>query len=210
MGCTGSDLRKNEVRAAGPAEKLAQEGMVLLKERGRKAAVNTAGSGHLLRAGRMRLVRELFSGRFRPKQSVELGEIATEYKLDNESVLKVFAEFQALGMVRLSENFSAIVRSRHPEETQEAYEIWAAIEEIAGRIAASVLKGYTAELQSELVAMRAAVAGGDLDAYVEHDVKFHRCIIKAAQNDVLLRVWDALAIDLRICAMVRRIPKDVP
>jgi DNA-binding GntR family transcriptional regulator/AraC-like DNA-binding protein len=156
------------------------------------------------------LARELFDGRFRPKQSVKLREIAIEYELDNESVLKVFAEFQALGMVMLSENFSAIVRSPRPEETQEAYEIWAAIEEIAGRIAASVLKGYTVELQNELTAMRAAVARGDLDAYVEHDVKFHRSIIKAAQNDVLLRVWDALAIDLRICAVVRSISKDVP
>jgi DNA-binding GntR family transcriptional regulator/AraC-like DNA-binding protein len=156
------------------------------------------------------LARELFDGRFRPKQSVKLREIAIEYELDNASVLKVFAEFQALGMVTLSENFSAIVRSPYPEETQEAYEIWAAIEEIAGRIAASVLKGYTIELQNELAAMRAAVAGGDLDMYVEHDVKFHRSIIKAAQNDVLLRVWDALAIDLRIGAVVRSISKDVP
>jgi hypothetical protein len=108
-------------------------------------------------------------------------------------------------MVTLSENSSAIVRSPNPEETQEAGEIRAATEELAGRAAATVLKGYTAELQDELAAMRAMVARGDLVAFLEHDVKFHRDIVKASQNDVLLRVWDTLAFDLRIRAELGKV-----
>jgi DNA-binding GntR family transcriptional regulator/AraC-like DNA-binding protein len=156
------------------------------------------------------LATELFNGRFQPSQSVQLREIAAEFELDDEAVLKTFAEFQALGMVRLSENSSAIVRSANPEETQEAYEIRAATEEIAGRTAATVLKGYTAELQEELAAMRAAVARGDLDACAEHDVRFHKDILKASQNDLLIRVWDALAFDLRIRVAIGRVPEDLP
>ncbi len=182
--------------------------MVLLNKGDVKPVV--AGRRYQPGLGRTRLARELFSGRFGPRQSVKLREIAVEYELDDESVLKALAEFQALGMVKLSENSSAIVRSPHPEETQEAYEIWAAIEEIAGRIAATVLKGYTVELQTELTAMRAAVARGDLDAYAEHNVKFHRDILKASQNDVLLRVWDALAIDLRIRVAFGKLSNDLP
>jgi DNA-binding GntR family transcriptional regulator/AraC-like DNA-binding protein len=141
---------------------------------------------------------------------VRLREIAVEYELDNESVLKAFAEFQALGMVTLSGNSSAIVRSPIPKETQEAYEIRAATEEIAGRTAATVLKGYTAGLQNELAAMRTAVARGDLDACAEHDVKFHRNIVKASQNDALLRVWDTLGFDLRIRAAIGKVLEDLP
>jgi len=113
-------------------------------------------------------------------------------------------------MVTLLGKSSAIVQSAYPEETQEAYEIRAAIEEIAGRTAAAVLKGYTAELQYELTAMRAAVARGDLDACAEHDVKFHRSILKASQNGVLLRVWDTLAFDLRIRAAIGKVSKELP
>jgi DNA-binding GntR family transcriptional regulator len=138
--------------------------------------------------GRAQLVRELLGGRYRPGQSVQLREVGEEYKLDHDSVLKTFAEFQALGMVTLSGNFSAIVRSPNPKEMQEAYEIRAAMEEIAGRTAAESLKGNTAGLQNELEAMRAAVRDGNLDAYAEHDVKFHRSILKASPNEVLLRV----------------------
>src|SRR5258708_26957966 len=73
--------------------------------------------------GRTRLARELFGGRYRPGQSVQLREVAEEYKLDNDSVLKGFAEFQALGMSTLSGDFSAIVHDPKPRGLQEAYEV---------------------------------------------------------------------------------------
>ncbi len=184
--------------------------MVSLNNGGSQAVVAVAGNGQQPGSGRRRLAKELFSGRFQTRQPVQLREIAVEYELDNESVLKAFAEFQALGMVTLSGNSSAIVGSPIPKETREAYEIRAATEEIAGRTAALVLKGYTAGLQNELAAMRAAVANGDLDACAEHDVKFHRNILKASQNDVLLRVWDTLGFDLRIRAAMGRVSRDLP
>ena len=184
--------------------------MAVLNEEHTKTVVGATGAGYLPGLGRVRVARELFRGRFRPRQSVQLREIASEYQLDHESVLKIFADFQALGMVTLSGNLSAIVRSPDPQETEEAYQIRAAIEEIAGRTAASVLKGYTAELRNLLSLMRVAVADGDLDAFAEHDVEFHRNIVRASQNDVLLRVWDALAVDLRVRAVIGKLSKYLP
>jgi DNA-binding GntR family transcriptional regulator/AraC-like DNA-binding protein len=157
--------------------------------------------------GRTRLARELFAGRFRPTETVKLREIAVEYDLQSEAVLQTFAELQAIGMVTLSGNGSAIIRTPDPEEMLEAYEVRAAIEEVAGRTAATVLKGYTAELRHQLAGMRAAADDSDLDACAEHDVAFHRAIIKASQNDVLLRTWDTLAVDLRIRAVIGKLSR---
>ena len=123
--------------------------MVLLNDRERKAIAGGAREVRPNGLTRARLAREIFSGRYRPGQSVQLREVAKEYGLDNDSVLKAFAEFQALGMVTLSGNRSAIVHSPNPKEMQEAYEIRAALEEIAGRTAAANLKGNTADLQNE-------------------------------------------------------------
>ena len=95
--------------------------------------------------------------------------------------------------------------SVNPKETQQAYEIRAALEEVGGRAAARVLKGNTAALRDELETMRAAFDRLDLDSFVEHDIAFHRNILEASQNEVLLRVWDSLAIDLRIRAAVGKI-----
>src|SRR5271166_3165430 len=73
--------------------------------------------------GRARLATELLSGRYRPEQSVRLREIAEKYKMDNDSVLRVFAEFQTLGLVTLSGGSSAIIHSPNAKEMHEAFEI---------------------------------------------------------------------------------------
>jgi hypothetical protein len=65
------------------------------------------------------LARELFSGRFRPTQTLQLREIAAEYELDEETVWKAFADFQAIGIVTLSEDLSVIVRSPNLAEMEE-------------------------------------------------------------------------------------------
>ena len=96
------------------------------------------------------------------------------------------------------------------KEMQDAYEIRAALEEVGGRAAARVLKGNTAALQRELEAMRAAFDRLDLDSFVEHDIAFHRHILDASQNEVLLRVWDSVAVDLWMRTLMGRISGDLP
>jgi len=97
-----------------------------------------------------------------------------------------------------------------PKEMQDAYEIRAALEEVGGRAAALALKGNTTTLQRELEAMRAAFDRLDLDSFVEHDIAFHRNILEASQNEVLLRVWDSLAVDSWMRALIGRISGDFP
>ena len=159
---------------------------------------------------RVRLAGEIFNGRYRPGQSVKLSEIAAQYHLGEDLVLKTFSEFQTLGMVTLLGESSAIIQSPKPKETQEAYEIRAALEEIAGRAAAPALKGNTAALRHELDAMRLAFRHRDLDSFGEHDATFHRTIVQAARNQVLLRVWESLAVDLRIRGALGKVSKDLP
>jgi serine phosphatase RsbU (regulator of sigma subunit) len=184
--------------------------MVLPNDGQRKRIVEVGRSGQLIASGRSRLAREIFSGRYQPGQSVQLREIADHYELDDESVLKTFAELQALGMVNLIGNSSAIIQSPNPKEMQEAYQVRAALEEIAGRTAAPTLKGKTTVLQNELNAMRTAVRDGNLDACAEHDARFHRGILAASGNDLLLRVWDTLGFDLRIRAAIGKVSKAMP
>jgi sigma-B regulation protein RsbU (phosphoserine phosphatase) len=97
-----------------------------------------------------------------------------------------------------------------PKEMQDAYEILATLEEVGGRAAARTLKGNTTTLQRELEAMRAASDRLDLDSFVEHDIAFHRKILEASQNEVLLRAWDSLAVDICMRALIGRISGDFP
>ena len=184
--------------------------MILVnRERGKTGSI-VGANGQLNELGRVRLARELFCGAYRPGQRVRLRDFAANYGLDNKAVLKIFTEFQSLGLLKLSGNFSAVVHSPNAKEMHEAYEIRAALEEIAGRTAAEALKDNTAELEKELDSMRSAVAAGDLDAYAEHDANFHQCILRASGNTILQRVWDTLAFDVRIRIAIGKVVKDLP
>ena len=184
--------------------------MILLNRETRKSTSMVGVNGHLNDLGRVRLTRELFCGRYRPGQRVRLREIAAKYGLDKHAVLKLFTEFQSLGLVTLSGNFAAVLHSPNVKEMHEAYEIRAGIEEIAGRTAAEVLKGNTGELQKELEAMRVALSTGDLDGCAEHDVNFHKAILQSSGNRNLLRVWEALVFDVRIRISISKVSKDLP
>ena len=93
---------------------------MFLKDGEREVVVRVADKGHLPGLGRARLARELFSGRFRPGQSLQIDRIAVEHGMDKESVLKTLAEFQALGMVTLANDFSASVNPPDPKAMQDA------------------------------------------------------------------------------------------
>jgi len=159
---------------------------------------------------RGRFVRELFNGRYRPGELLRLSNIAATYEIDDHALLNIFSECQSLGLLTLSNEKTATVCAPNLKEMQEAYEILAGLEEISGRTAATVFQGNTGRLRFELAAMRAALEERDLDACAEHDVRFHRTILRASQNEVLLRVWDALAVDLRIRATIGKVTQNLP
>jgi len=69
--------------------------MVSLNDGGRQAVVGVARQGYLTGSGRTRLATELFNGRFRSRKSVQLREIAVEFELDDESVLRACRCFRA-------------------------------------------------------------------------------------------------------------------
>ena len=184
--------------------------MILVNGERRKTVSIVGANGQLNELGRVRMARELFCGGYRPGQNVRLKDFAAKYGLDNKAVLKIFTEFQSLGFLKLSGNFSAVVHSPNSKEMQEAYEIRAALEEISGRTAAEALKGNTKELEKALTGLRSAVTTGDLDAYAEHEAKFHKCILKASGNTMLLHVWDTLAFDVRIRIAIEKLAKDLP
>jgi len=164
---------------------------------------------HVGKSARIRLSTDLLNGRYPQGNRLQLAKVAQDYDLDPGSAWGILTDLHALGMVTLAGPDAAIVRSPNPKEMHEAYQIRAALEEIGGRAAAHRLKGRTATLQREQEIMRAAVRNRDLDAYPEHDVIFHRTILETSENEVLLRVWDSLAFDIRIRAAIGKVASDL-
>ena len=161
-------------------------------------------------AARIRLSGELSESSYGLQRALDVMDVARKYEIDLSYAFQVLSDLQTLGMVTVGPKHSAIIRSHTPKEMQEAYEIRAALEEIGGRAAAKALKGNAGQLRRELEAMRAAVRASNLDAYVAHDVRFHRSILAASGNEILLRIWDTLLFDMRLRAVIGKVSRNLP
>src|SRR5258708_29720748 len=87
--------------------------------------VEEAKNGLAGKSVRVRLAGELSNNQSRVGESVKVHEIAAKYHLPEEAVLKIFAEFERLGMVTLSENGAAGFRPPPPLQMPGTYGITA-------------------------------------------------------------------------------------
>jgi DNA-binding GntR family transcriptional regulator len=113
-------------------------------------------------------------------------------------VREALSELQSLGFVVYEPYRGTRVRRITEEELAEIYPVRAALEELAAQEAASRLNGKVEELEREFEAMREAADRDDLQDLAAHDATFHRLIVEAAGNQVLLDTWRTLRVEARV------------
>ena len=74
---------------------------------------------------------------------------------------------------------------------------------VAARLAAPRLAEDIRPLEREVEALREATAAGDVDGQIKHSVEFHREIVRAAHNSVLLHTWESLGVEVWTALSVR-------
>jgi len=143
------------------------------------------------------LLERILSGTYRPGDRLVETRIAQELGTSQAPVREALRDLELLRFVESEPFRGARVRSVSPEELAEIYPVRAAVEELAAHEAAVRLGGRTDALERELAAMHRAAADGDLHRLVEHDVAFHRLIVEASGNSILLDVWCSLRVEAR-------------
>ena len=128
---------------------------------------------------------------------VEL-QIAQELGTSQAPVREALRELQSLGFVEHEPYRGTRVRRITEEELAEIYPVRAALEELAAQEAASRLDGKVGELEREFEAMREAAGRDDLQDLAAHDATFHRLIVEASGNKVLLDTWKTLRVEARV------------
>ena len=143
------------------------------------------------------LLERILEGEYAPGDRLVETRIAHELGTSQAPVREALRELAALRFVETEPFRSARVRAVSPLELAEAYPVRAALEELAASEAAGRMRGNVEELEDELEAMREAARDGDLRRQIAHDVAFHRKIVAAAGNQILLEVWSSLHIEAR-------------
>ena len=143
------------------------------------------------------LLERILRGDYQQGDRLIESQLAREFGVSQSPVREALRDLSAMRFVELEAFKGARVRRIESSEIAEVYPVRAALEELAGQLAAPFLKGNVGELEAIFRNMVEAAERGDMQSVVKMDAKFHRTIVEASQNRILAETWDSLMIESR-------------
>ncbi len=146
---------------------------------------------------RENLLDRIARGRLQPGDRVIEAQVASKMNVSSIPVREAIRELVAMGILQSAPHQGAWVRQVSLLETIQAFEVRSVLEPLAVASAASRLQGKCHKLRHVAKQIIDAARIRDFASFQHHNQVFHRAIVEASDNQVLLRVWDSLAFDVR-------------
>ncbi|MEW2636500.1 GntR family transcriptional regulator [Streptomyces sp. NPDC048389] len=152
---------------------------------------------------REHIVEGIVSGRWKPGERIVERRIATELEVSQTPVREALRELESLRLIESAPNKGVRVRNLTAADLEESYPVRAGLEQIAAELAAGRLAADCSALEPHVAALYEADASGDSAGQVRHTVAFHRELVRAAHNAVLLHTWEGLGIEVFTALSIR-------
>jgi DNA-binding GntR family transcriptional regulator len=170
--------------------------------------VNVAASAPLIRAGLSDQIREFIvdgitSGRWEPGERIVERRIATELGVSQGPVREALRQLETLRLIESVPNRGARVREFTEEDLGEIFPVRAGLEQTAAELALPRMAGRVETLERHSERLAEAARGGDTVAQIRHGIEFHREIVAASGNRLLIAVWESLRIEIWTTLSVR-------
>lgn len=149
------------------------------------------------------LVEGIVSGRWKPGERIVERRIAAELEVSQTPVREALRELEALRLIESVPNKGVRVRALTAADMEEIYPVRAGLEQMAAELAAPRLAEDVSALEPHVAALYEADAAGDGEAQVRHTVAFHRELVRASGNSVLLHTWESLGIEVWTALSIR-------
>lgn len=143
------------------------------------------------------LLRRILGGHYDPGERLVELRLAQEFGTSQGPVREALRDLEATGFVTSIPRRGTYVCEVMGEGLREIYTVRGALEEQATRIATARGTCDLSLLQREVDLMRESAVAGDTHGVIEHSVKFHRAVMEAAGNRLLLNIWQSLQIETR-------------
>jgi DNA-binding GntR family transcriptional regulator len=141
------------------------------------------------------ILDRILNGTYQPGARLVELQIARELGTSQTPVREALRGLEAARLVETKGYCGTRVRSVSAQEMSEAFYVRGALEEAAAGRAAKKMAGGAKILRTHLRAMLRAAKDNDQGAYTKGNLAFHRAIVEASGNRVLLQTWDGLAMD---------------
>ncbi|CAM5744590.1 hypothetical protein SALBM311S_02502 [Streptomyces alboniger] len=145
----------------------------------------------------------IVSGRWKPGERIVERRIATELEVSQTPVREALRELESLRLIESAPNKGVRVRNLTAADLEESYPVRAGLEAIAAELAAQKLAEDCSALEPHVTALYEADRKADGTGQVRHTVGFHRELVRAAGNSVLLHTWEGLGIEVFTALSIR-------
>ncbi|MEF2529515.1 MULTISPECIES: GntR family transcriptional regulator [Streptomyces] len=152
---------------------------------------------------REHIVEGIVSGRWKPGERIVERRIAVELEVSQTPVREALRELETLRLIESAPNKGVRVRNLSAADLEEIYPVRAGLEQIAAELAAPRLAEDCSALEPHVAALWEADRLEDGTAQVRHTVGFHREMVRAAGNSVLLHTWESLGIEVFTALSIR-------
>lgn len=142
------------------------------------------------------LLERIIGGHYRAGDRLVELQLAREFGSSQAPVREALRQLENAGLVTIRPRRGCFVNDYHARTQHELYYVRGALEEAAARLAVARFNGDVGVLQEHLDGMREAARCQDIEACLHHSVWFHRTIMRAAGNELLLRMWESLHVEL--------------
>jgi DNA-binding GntR family transcriptional regulator len=142
------------------------------------------------------LLERILSGHYGAGDRLVELQLAKEFGSSQAPVREALRDLETAGLVTIRPRRGSFVNDYHARTQHEIYNVRGALEEAAARLAVPRLKGKVTELALHLEGMREAARAYDIEAAIVHSVGFHRTIMRAAGNELLLKMWESLHVEI--------------
>jgi DNA-binding GntR family transcriptional regulator len=142
------------------------------------------------------LLERIIGGAYSPGDRLVELQLAKEFGSSQAPVREALKDLETAGLVTIRPRRGSFVNDYHARGQREIYTARGALEEAAMRLALPRLKDDPSPVAAHLEGMRKAARDSDFEAAIHHSVWFHRTIMRAADNELLLRMWESLLVEI--------------
>ncbi|APE29588.1 GntR family transcriptional regulator [Halomonas aestuarii] len=146
------------------------------------------------------LTQAIISQRFSPGERLSEVQLARDLGVSRAPVREAARLLESRGLLVSQPRRGFFVRALDAGELVDIFDLRLCLERHAmERLAGACLPETLAALRDQVKVLCAAASSGDETRRIEEDLAFHRLLVASAGNPRLLRTFDDLAHELRLC-----------
>ena len=150
------------------------------------------------------LLDRIINGELPPGSRLVEMKIAAEFSTSQAPVREALRELETMGVIETLPNKGARVRTITNDELRQLYDVRAQLESYATELTTAAGVPVMSRLKDVVKAMKKAARQGNSTAFAHYNSTFHRIIVEASGNRILLELWETLNVQTRTMTNVNR------